>query len=277
MALREARSLVGSSLTEADAQWRQQHTELCEEQQHQFRQLEEVTEELRHVASRVEQAEGALGSCEQAVRRSEEELQDLRLRPGLRPPWFGQLEGATAALEQRLIEQRAATEAQLGRLRADVDGMLRRYESLQGMRGDLLREADDRLQQELDRLDLRHGSHALHHHMHPEASAQMGSAVRDLSRRVDDAESRVAALKVRVDAHDGRLASVGERSEVLCQQTLEGARQACTRQRDEILSEADCQMGILRQRVETLSNLCEELMMRQAAPSRGHEAGARGR
>lgn len=276
MALREARTLVSNSMSEADAQWRQHHAELREEQQQQLRQLEEVAEELRHFASRVERAEGALGSCEQGLRRSEEELQDLHLRPGHRPPWFGQLEGATAALEQRLIEQRAATEAHIGRLRADVDGMLRRYESLQGMRGEVLREADERLQHELDRLDLRHSSHApMHAPM--EVSGQVGSAVRDLSRRVDDTETRVAALKVRVDAHDGRLSSVAERSEILCQQALDSARQVCLRQKDEILSEADCQTGILRQRVETLSDLCEELMMRQASPGRCHDSSMRSR
>jgi len=277
MALREARAFVGTSVTEADAQWRRQHAELREEQQQQLGHLEEVAEELRHVAGRLGRAEGGLEDCAQAARRSEDELQGLReIRPGSRPPWFGQLEGATAALEERLVEQRAATEAQLGRLRMEVDGLLRRYEGLQGMRAELLREAEDRLQQELDRLDVRQGSQAVPQ-MPPEVPPQLGSAMRDLSRRVDDTETRVATLKVRVDAHEGRLGSVSERSEVLCQQALEGARQACLRQRDDILQEADCQIGILRQRVETLSDLCEELMMRQASPNRVLDMSMRSR
>lgn len=262
LALREARALVGSSMSEADTQWRAHHSELRDEQQQQLRQLEDLAEELRHVASRVERAEGALGGCEQALRRSEDELVDLANRTGQRPPWFGQLEGATAALEQRLLEHQAATEAQLGRLRVDTDGCLRRCEAFRGLREEVLREAEHVLQQELDRLEQRQCSHTPAQAM-PEV-AQWGSVARDLSRRMDDSEARVAALKVRLDGHDGRIASIGDRSEALYQQALDGTRQACLRQRDEILSEADCQLGILRQRVETLSDLCEELMMRQA-------------
>jgi len=273
LALREARALVGNSISEVEAQWRAHQTELRSEQQQQLRQLEELADEVRHLAGRVGQAESVTGGFERAIRRSEEHLQGLLARDSQHPPWFAQLEGAIAALERRLNEQQVATEVQLGRIRVDTDGLLRRSEGLQNLRNDLLRETEERLQQEMDRLDAAHRFN--HSQVHGQAApevAQWGGAARDLSRRIDESEARVAALKVRVDAHDSRFGSISERAEALCQQAVEGTRQATLRLREEILNESDCQVGILRQRVETLSDLCEELMMPQAPCGRDERA-----
>merc|ERR1719282_566826 len=93
--------------------------------------------------------------------------------------------------------------------------------------------------------------------------AQQRGNLKDLSRRLDESEARVAALRVRVDAHDGRFGSIGERAEASCQQAVEAMRQATLRQREEMICESDCQIRILRQRIDTLSELCDELMFQQ--------------
>jgi len=252
------RAVVQNSLSEVDAQWRMEHEELRIEQQQQLHQLEDLASEVGHVASRVQQAEAIMGGFERTLRRSEEEVQGLLTRHTQRPPWFGQLEGAIAALERRLGEQQVAAEVQLGRVRVDVDGLLRRTEGIQGLRDELFREVEECLRQEFERrLDLHRNDSQLRSggHLAPDVSAWGGNGARDLTRRLDDSEARVAALKVRVDAHDSRFGSLGERTEALCQQANESARQAATRLREEILSEADCQLDIVRNRIEQLSEL----------------------
>ncbi|CAK0886176.1 unnamed protein product, partial [Prorocentrum cordatum] len=70
-------------------------------------------------------------------------------------------------------------------------------------------------------------------------------------------EARLSALRVRVDGQDGRLAGLGERAEAAGQQAQDVARQVSLQQREDILSETDCQLRIVRQRMDTLSELCE--------------------
>jgi len=149
------RAIVHNSLSEVDAQWQMEHEELRTDQQQQLHQLEDLASEVRHVASRVQQAEAIMGGFERTLRRSEEEVQGLLTRDTQRPPWFGQLEGAIAALELRFGEQQVAAEVQLGRVRVDVDGLLRRTEGIQGLRDELFQEVEECLRQEFERrLDL---------------------------------------------------------------------------------------------------------------------------
>merc|ERR1719210_784565 len=92
-------------MSEADVQWRSQHMELRTEQQQQLVKLEELAEELRHTAVRTEQADSRNAGYERALRRLEEQVQEALSRDSQRPPWFAQLEAATAGLERRLNEQ----------------------------------------------------------------------------------------------------------------------------------------------------------------------------
>lgn len=263
-ALREARALVGGAVAEVQAQCREDRTDLMEGQHEQARQLEEFGEHAKSQAYRLQQAEGTL---EEQVRSLEEQAQRTRqLEEALQtvldreqpPPWYGELESAVARLEYRFEEQRGAAELTIGRYRTDGDSMRMRMESL---REDALCAVDRRIDQELERLLPSRPSDAFKIDLHKD---------KDVSRRVDDMEARVAAIRMRADSHDNRLATVAERAEAACQQALEGARQAASSQREDILSEVDCQLRILRQRVEAVGELCEELSLRQMckAPSR---------
>lgn len=179
------------------------------------------------------------------------------------PPWYPQIEAALAALDHRLEEHRSASEAYTCRLRMELDAFKHRFDSLQAFREDILQTVDMRLDQELDRLTGSKESEQMRQEVH----ASSLKAAPELSRRMDDAEARVAALRVRVDAHDTRFTSLGERAEAVCQQAVESARQAALQQREDILSEADCQVRILRQRVDALTELYDEMSLREVPVS----------
>lgn len=264
-ALREARALVGGAVAEVQAQCREDRTDLMEGQHEQARQLEEFGKHAKGQAYRLQQAEGTLEEQVQQTRQLEEALQMVldREQP---PPWYGELESAVARLEYRFEEQRGAAEFTIGRYRTDGDSMRMRMESL---REDALCAVDRRIDQELERLLPSRPSDVFKVDLHKD---------KDVSRRIDDVEARVAAIRMRADSHDNRLATVAERAEAACQQALEGARQAASSQREDILSEVDCQLRILRQRVEAVGELCEELSLRQMckAPSRWPPIGMEG-
>lgn len=252
MVLREVRSHVSHALTEAKAEWRQQHGELHHEQRHQAGLLDDLDQKLRQVATTSEQVENELSK---AVRRSEDQLHSLMTAQGAAPPqWFGQLESALNAVELRLNEQQVTAEMQLSRLRVDMDGLRRHADSVvQSVRDDTLRSVDARL----DRQTAAGG----HYHA---GSPETMATLRENTRRLDDTEARMAALRVRVDAHDGRFSTFGERLEVTLQQADEVARNVAMQQKEEILMESNLQLKMLRQRVESLSELSEELLAQQA-------------
>jgi len=262
LALREVRAQFGNALSETQALCRAQHVEVQAEQREQLNQLEELAESVRHAASRVEHLEHGLGSQEQGCRRVEEQVQTLlRTMPAGPPPWFGKLESALDNVESRLNEQQVAVELQFGRLRAEFDGLRRTSEAVApGLREDVLRAAEGLVHREL----AGHRASAQAQVRAPPAPSGEPQAVREHGRRLDDVEGRVAAMRVRVDAHDGRFGSLSERVEGACEQAVEAAREVSAQQREELLSESDCNMRILRQRVDSLSELCEELMLRQA-------------
>lgn len=291
--LREARVVVASALNEVQAKWQEQLAELQGDLRDTLRQLEELAGQVRRCAGRLEEDECQIGGQERSLERSQrqlqafdEQLQALRAQQQesavqhmtQQPPWFGQLEGAVANLDRKQEEQRMGAEVQMERLRLEVENLRRRCssEGLRGWREELMRAVENRLDEEAERLAERvldaasaGGGLAAGH------SGGLGGAGRSPSaepqlkeqRRLDETEAKLAALRIRVDAHDGRFGSIGERTEALCQQAVEAARQATLQQREEILQEADCQIRILRQRVESLSELSEELALRQVTGS----------
>jgi len=261
-AVREVQMHFSNALTEAQGRWQTNHLELQSEQREQLRQLEELTDRLRHAASRVENMEQDVGMQEQFCRKFDDQLQGL-VKDWNTGPQFGMLDAALLAVERRLNEQQVAVELQLGRVRVDVDGLQRNSEALvHDLRREAAHAAEARVERELARLAASGGR--------PAATASEQTAGRDQGRRLDDVDSRVASLRVRVDAHDGRFSSLGERVEAACSQAVEAARQVAAQQREEILSEADCKIGLLRQRVESLGEFCEEMLLRNAHPHRGH-------
>ncbi|CAE8691232.1 unnamed protein product [Polarella glacialis] len=217
LALREARALLGSALTEAQSQWRSENSELRSELQEQLRQLEELADSSRHCAARIEQTERTLGAQERTLRRTEEHLETaLRGYDSVQqtetPPWFAQLEGALVTVERRLSDQQVAVEVQLARVQVDVDGVRRRCEVLGGLRDEVLQAVEAKLEQELDHIDSRRSRGDFLRSDERRSSTESGNS-KDVLRRLDDFEARAAAIRVRVDAHDARFNSLGERTE----------------------------------------------------------------
>jgi hypothetical protein len=272
--LQEARALVGGAVAEIQAQWRSFRSELREEQHEHTRRLDDA----------LEQRVDSSATTSARLREVEAQLERALSQGSEQPSWFEQLEELVASLERRLEEQRALIDVRLQQVRADTDGLRLRSDGLQGRHDDLLSSVEQRVEQcvarcvehelahALERLAAGASMERLHHLEEPPANAvssaeasRTAKSLQDLGRRSDDLESRFAAIRVRVEAHDSRFASVGERVEVVCQQAVESSRQAAVQQRDEILSEADCQMKILRQRVDALSELCDELSLREVS------------
>jgi hypothetical protein len=273
--LREARALVGGAVGEIQAQWRSFRSELREEQQTHARRLEDALEQ-RHDAStsaaRLQEIEAQIDKVFTHWGQQQQQ----------QPAWFEQLEEVVASLERRIEEQRAVVDVRLQQVRADTDGLRLRSDGLQGRHEDLLCTVEQRVEevvarcveQELDRL--ASGAYALeglHRNFEgpitgTDSSARTARTVQELARRTDEIDSRVAALRVRVEAHDGRFAAVSERTEAVCQQAVESARQAALQLREEILSESDCQIRILKQRIDALGELCDELTLREVTTSR---------
>lgn len=260
--MREARALVSGTVNEVQSQWRAHRVEMREEQEERLQRLEDIAEQGKICMQKLQQVEEELEGQGSALRRSEEQIEGLQVRDP--PPWFGQIEGALAGFERRLGEQHTVAESQLMRFRMDLDGLKVRSEGLQGIREEVINEIDRRLERERHERErekefMRVPDFARHPEHH-------GDTHRDSPReakRLEDTEARVAALRVRVDAHDSRFSSIGERAETACQQAVEGARQAASQHREEVLSEVDCQLRILKQRIEALSELSDELMLRQ--------------
>eukprot|EP00933_Yihiella_yeosuensis_P038714 TRINITY_DN32652_c0_g1_i1.p1 TRINITY_DN32652_c0_g1~~TRINITY_DN32652_c0_g1_i1.p1 ORF type:complete len:443 (+),score=110.87 TRINITY_DN32652_c0_g1_i1:183-1331(+) len=257
MALQEAKAVVDSALLEAQALWRSENSDLRRQLRDQLQQIEELAETRRQSAAFIEKVERTLNAQERGIRRAEEQLEILASSDGKRsskPPWFGQLEGALATLDHRLNEQQMATEVAFARLQVDLDGVQRRVENFNDSREDVVQALEVKLEKEVERLEARMSR--------GDQRAAQGSS-NDATRRIDESEARMAAIRVKVDHHDARFGSLAERIEGVCQQAAECARQVCTKHRDEIAGDMDCQLRVLRQRIETLSDLCEELMLRQ--------------
>lgn len=261
--MRDSRTQMQNALTEVQSQWRAHHAELRSAQHEQSMQLQELGAHLESQTRKTRQVEQTLDDHERKYQRSEEELQSLL---ACNPPgWFRELESAVAVSERRTVEHLQSAEAHVGRFRMDMDGLRMRLEAV---RDEMMGAVEGRLAQESERMSRsqRQGPATADP---AQAAVDRGTITRldrqanEFVRRLDDADARGAAIKLRVDAHDTRFASIGERAETVCQQAVEGAKGVATEQREEILSEVDCQLRILRQRIEAIGQLCEELSMRE--------------
>lgn len=279
--LREVRAVVDAGLLDASEKWSAQLAGLRGELRSELGgRLDELAERARLQASRFEQVEVAIGGHEQSLERTagllrdhEEHLQGLQV--GLedeRVAGYDQLEGAVANLERCFDELRVASEVEQQRLRLDMEALRHRSaDSLLGLRNDLAHMVEARLESELAHLgaELRSARQqaapaaAPPERRRSDDDVGAGALARELGRRLEDTEARLSALRVRVDGQDGRLAGMGDRAEAAGQQAQDMARQVSMQQREDILSETDCQLRIVRQRVDTLSELCEELLLRQ--------------
>mmetsp|Transcript_8483 Transcript_8483/g.19958 ORF Transcript_8483/g.19958 Transcript_8483/m.19958 type:complete len:403 (+) Transcript_8483:51-1259(+) len=205
--MRESRALVTGAVSEVQA--------LCK----------------AHKAEVQVELEAKNASIRQSLEEMRESKEERRAAPVIEPPvWFGELETAVAALEHRLRDQRVAVDGQIARLQTEVDSSKLH---INGLQEELVQSIQARVGEELERFVAS-------------AAAQPREAASS-SKRLSDMESRMAALRVRVDVHDSRLSSMGDRVEGLCQQALDEARQETVQQREAILAEVDCQHKLLLQ------------------------------
>lgn len=252
----EVRALLDGALEEVQSQWRGKQNDILDGQQDQARQLEELSEHTKRGAARMQEAEVAFEGLQQGLDLQAENLQQVSntlrsfVSGGNATPWYGELEACVARLEHRIEEHRAAAEHQLNRFRGDSEGLRLR---LEGLKEDALCAVDRRIDQEIDRLQTQR----------VDRYDEQRSG-KDAQRRLDEFEARIAAMRVRIDAHDDRFGALGERAEATCAQALEGARQAASQYKEEILNEVECELGILRQRMEAVGEICEELSVNQA-------------
>lgn len=253
--LREARSMIGAALTEAQGQWRQELAQMKGEQRQQLGLLEELADASRQSSARMEKAERALQVHERSVRRSEEQLKAIGKIQEV-PPWYAQLEGAIVNVERQVNEQQVAVEVQVARLQVECDGLRRRAEVLGGMREEILQAMDEKV---------------------AGCREPLGSAKEDrcgvLLKRCDELDARLASQKVHVEAHEQRFRSFAERLEGLQQEVFDLLHEGAQKRREELLTEVDGQMRVLRERMDTLSELMDELMLRQASDARKGPGG----
>lgn len=250
--LREARGLIGAALSEVQANYRSELAELRSEQHESLRQLEELALSSHQNVLRVEKVERAALAQERCLRRLEETVEAMAGPPMDRdsPPWFGQLEGALLSLDHRCSEQQTATEVQLARLQVECDGLRRRAEVIGGLRDDVLQAVQEKIEAAVPR--------SLHERL-PAATECT------LLRRIDDLEARMAAQRVKVDAHEARFGAFSECLEAACQEAVAQARAVTQQRRDELLKEVDCQLRVLRKRMDSLTDLSDELMFKASA------------
>lgn len=266
--MREASSLVSGAIGDVQDGWHQMSAELRGEQ--------------RAHQDRLESVERAVEGHARSRRLAEEQLQALLARDAQRgevPPWFGQLESAVAGLERRLEEHRDGVEAQLTQQRTELRHVLGlRAEGLQDLRDELAERLERRLEQEIERFERRTSSAAVPpwgSAVGSDEASQSQKLLRSVTPRLDDLEARAAALKVRVDAHDARFGGLAERAETSCQQAGDLARQAVSEQREEILAEFDCQIRMVRSRVDALAEIVDEVALREVATRGGGSGGCR--
>lgn len=252
--LKETRSLIGLAVGEFQAQWRAHQSEFVREQEELRNRLDWLARCVQQNSHRLEGLVHLVEEHGSAIRHSEEQMTQVFVADP--PPWYGQIEAALVSLEHRLEEHRSATEAYTCRTRMELDAFRHRFDSLQVFRDDIRHMKRDQ------EGDWRAGNKGFEQ-MRQEIHASGLQAGAELSRRIDDAEACVTALRVRVDAHDTSFTSLGERVEAICQQAVESASQAALQQREDILSDADRQVRILRERVDALAELCDELVMRR--------------
>lgn len=251
---REAhRGLIAALSEVPEAKYRSELAELRSEQHESLRQLEELALSSHQNVLRVEKVERAALAQERCLRRVEETVEAMGGHPMDRvdsPPWFGQLEGALLSLDHRCSEQQTAMEVQLARLQVECDGLRRRAEVIGGLRDEVLQAVQEKIEAAVPRS------------LHERLPAATECA---LLRRIDDLEARTAAQRVKVDAHEARFGAFSERLEAACQEAVAQARVVAQQRRDELLKEVDCQLRVLRKRMDSFTELGDELMFKASA------------
>lgn len=254
-------------IAEVQSQCRAQMLELRSDHNERARLFEDLSEDVRQQAKQLQQVEQSIAKQTQKHHHSEEELHSLvKDMIGCEtPPWFGQLEGAVAGLDRRLNDQRAVAETSLEHLKVNLDSNARRLDGFkEALLEELLNVVEHRVDKKLEELPDKKSVEPSVESILVPSSGEDPTRQKEINRRLDEAEARIAAVRLRVDAHECRFSSVADRAEAACQSALDGARQAVADQYDECISEMDCQLRIIRQRVEGLSELCEELSFRES-------------
>eukprot|EP00913_Durusdinium_trenchii_P035081 g32817.t1 len=212
--------------------------------------VEDLAGVSRHSGTRLEKVERGLAAHERTIRRAEEHLKALTHHG----PQYSQLEGALLNLERQVNEQQVAVEVQVARLQVECDGLRRRSEAIAHTREELVEAVEERLARA--------------------TVSEPRAAPRDDSRllqRCDDLDARLAAQKVHVEAHEQRFKSFAERLEAVQMELFDQLRSFGVQRREELLQEVDGQLRVLRERMDTLSELLDEIMLRQAVEGRkGH-------
>jgi len=249
--LREARSLVNGASSEVQALCRSQCAELEVKLQEQIqkadRKADDLSQQAASLADQLHYIEAAVTEQAQAANVMEQELQSVT---DFGPRSYAELVEGLTGLRRSVGEQLAV-------LQADAERSKQRSETLHQ---DLLAEITHVIQEEVERkVWAGRGEGRSYGH-----GAESGSH-EDLSKRIEDADAKIAKLRIRVDLYDGRIASLAERIETTTQEAQESARRAVSEQRHEIMTEVDCQIRILRQRLEAIGELCEELSLHELA------------
>mmetsp|Transcript_52451 Transcript_52451/g.125325 ORF Transcript_52451/g.125325 Transcript_52451/m.125325 type:complete len:430 (-) Transcript_52451:105-1394(-) len=252
--LREARALVGGASSEMQAQSRAQCAELelklQETLQKTDHKVDEATSQLRNAMEQLHYLEVAVTEQSQAFAVMEQELASLS---EFGPRTFAELADSMAELQRKFGEQRQNVDAHLASAKAEAERSRRHSEVLQQ---ELLAEISQTIQEEVERRFAWPGA---------AGAEQGGSSKEEAAKRVEELDGKIGKIRVRVDLHDGRITTVAERIESATQEAVETARQVASQQRSEIMSEVDCQLRILRQRLEGIGELCEELSLRTLA------------
>jgi len=254
--MREARSLVNGASSEVQALCRSQCAELevklQELIQKMDRKADDVGQQVTSVVDQLHYLEAAVTEQAQAFAVMEQELTSVT-EFGNRS--HGELADRQTELRRHFGENRQAFESQLAAVQADAERSKHRSETMQQ---DLLAEITHVIQEEVEqRIRPGRGDGRSYGH-----GADVG-VHEDFSKRVVDIDSKIAKLRVRVDLYDGRISSLAERVEAATHEAQEGARQAVNEQRNEIMTEVDCQIRILRQRLDAIGELCEELSLHE--------------
>lgn len=249
-AISEVRASMANAFAEKEANGRKMHLELKAQQRETLRQLEDLAACIRRIASRADELERGAALQEEDWMRLGEQLKPVFDGYSAGPAVLAQeLESAIESVEMRINEQQVDVDIQIGRLRAEVVGHRWRRPTVGTAFEDAFCEAQDVI--DLDACGF---------------SAQNAGATsettREHARRLEDVEARVASLRVRVDAHEGRFTGFGDRLEAVCGSAMDNAKQFAAERCQEILSEGNCQVKLLRQRLDSLSEMWEESVMR---------------
>jgi len=238
--MREAQEHVNGAVAEIQAQCRGHRAEVEAAQRENSKKFEENIEQTQRNTLKLRQVEHSLES---------QAKESQRAATSAATQWYDQLEGVVSALERRVGEQQTGVETFFSRVCADLEGFRVRLE-------DRHQHADERMERiEKEFLSVKEQKQS--------GASLAEQRVDELARRLDQAESKNAAVRVRVDSYEGRLAGLAERMEQTLQSSLDASRQLAARLREDVLAEVECQLRILRQRVEATGELCEELSFRE--------------